>query len=122
MKSRLLRGIAAATLWTTAVSSTGCGYFLYSERRGNSGGGVDGGTMVMRLPDSPRHAPLEFRLVTSDRRVLVRKLAVVGSDVHGQAIDLQLGAPVQETIYLEVMNADGASARFPTSIELPRTP
>jgi hypothetical protein len=168
MKGRMLRGIAAATLLTTAVSSTGCGYFLYPERRGNTGGGVDGGTLVMdllwllpgivpgvvalivdfssgavyrgghgsgiavrmsprghvavRLPDSPTRAQLEFRLVTSEDRMLAHEVAFVGPTVHGRSVELQLGGPVQpnETIYLEVVSATGASARFPTSIEIGR--
>lgn len=167
MKGRLIRGIAATTLLTTAVSSTGCGYFLYPERRGNSGGSVDGGTLVMdllwllpglvpgvvalivdfssgaiytgrgtrtavrmspnshvavRLPESPNPAQLEFRLVTTDHRVLAQKVAFVGPSVHGRAIELQIGDSVQpsEKIYLEVVTADGASARFPTWMEVAR--
>ena len=48
MKSRWIGGIVATTLLTTAVAPTGCGYFLYPERRGNSGN-VDGGVLVMDL-------------------------------------------------------------------------
>jgi hypothetical protein len=50
MKTRLMHAIVATTLLTTtAVGTTGCGYFLHPERRGNTGGGVDGGTLVMDL-------------------------------------------------------------------------
>jgi hypothetical protein len=48
MQNRLASGIVAATLLTTAVAPTGCGYFLYPERRGNTSN-VDGGTLVMDL-------------------------------------------------------------------------
>jgi len=167
MKGRLIRGVAATTLLTTAVSSTGCGYFLYPERRGNSGN-VDAATLVMdllwlipgvvpgvvalivdfssgaiyrghgryavrmsprghlavHLPDSPSPAQLQFRLVTSDHRILVQKLASVGPSIHDQSVELQLGDSVKsnpnETIYLEVVNAAGAATRFPASMEVAR--
>lgn len=47
MKTSLLRKVAFATLVWLGVSSAGCGYILYPERRGNSGGSIDGGTLVM---------------------------------------------------------------------------
>ena len=43
------RAIAFSTLLAFGASSVGCGYILYPERRGNSGGTVDGGTLVMDL-------------------------------------------------------------------------
>lgn len=48
MKRRFVSAIVATTLLATAVAPTGCGYFLYPERRGNSGN-VDGGVLVMDL-------------------------------------------------------------------------
>src|SRR6266496_5314584 len=48
MRYRLISGITAIALATTTVGSVGCGYFLYPERRGNSGN-VDGGVLVMDL-------------------------------------------------------------------------
>lgn len=41
------RAIALTTAITLA--STSCGYILYPERRGQSGGAIDGGTLVMDL-------------------------------------------------------------------------
>ena len=41
------RAIALTTALTLA--STSCGYILYPERRGQSGGTIDGGTLVMDL-------------------------------------------------------------------------
>ncbi|HET9987589.1 MAG TPA: hypothetical protein VFQ65_03700 [Kofleriaceae bacterium] len=41
------RAIAFSTLLAFGASSVGCGYILYPERRGNSGGTMDGGTLVM---------------------------------------------------------------------------
>ena len=41
------RAIALTTAITLA--STSCGYILYPERRGQSGGTIDGGTLVMDL-------------------------------------------------------------------------
>ena len=38
-----------ATLLATAMSTAGCGYILHPERRGNSGPGVDGASLVMDL-------------------------------------------------------------------------
>jgi hypothetical protein len=49
MKHRWTRAIALTTLLTVTTSSIGCGYVLYPERRGNPGGTVDGGTLVMDL-------------------------------------------------------------------------
>lgn len=49
MRTRLITGLLAGTLLATALAPTGCGYFLYPERRGNTGGNIDGGTMVMDL-------------------------------------------------------------------------
>jgi len=49
MKVRLITGLLATTLLATTLAPAGCGYLLYPERRGNSGGSIDGGTMVMDL-------------------------------------------------------------------------
>ncbi|MEO6776644.1 MAG: hypothetical protein ABI467_27130 [Kofleriaceae bacterium] len=43
------RAIAFSTLLAFGASSIGCGYILYPERRGNRGGMIDGGTLVMDL-------------------------------------------------------------------------
>lgn len=40
---------ATAALATATIPNTGCGYLLHPERRGNSGGVIDGGTLVMDL-------------------------------------------------------------------------
>jgi hypothetical protein len=47
MKLPFLRAIAFTTLLGLGTSQIGCGYILYPERRGNSGGSIDGGTLVM---------------------------------------------------------------------------
>lgn len=49
MKGRLITGVLTATLLAAALPPAGCGYFLYPERRGNSGGRVDGAILVMDL-------------------------------------------------------------------------
>jgi hypothetical protein len=49
MKMSWMRAVAAATLITLGASSVGCGYILYPERRGNRGGAIDGGTLVMDI-------------------------------------------------------------------------
>jgi hypothetical protein len=43
------RALALTTLIAFATSTMGCGYILYPERRGNAGGTIDGGTLVMDL-------------------------------------------------------------------------
>jgi hypothetical protein len=43
------RALALTTLIAFATSTMGCGYVLYPERRGNPGGTIDGGTLVMDL-------------------------------------------------------------------------
>ena len=49
MKSQFSRAIALATMLTVATSAVDCGYVLHPERRGNNGGEVAGGTLVMDL-------------------------------------------------------------------------
>ncbi|MFV8783344.1 hypothetical protein ACNKU7_13085 [Microbulbifer sp. SA54] len=41
MKKSVKRGVAATCLLTLALNLTACGYFLYPERKGQSGGRVD---------------------------------------------------------------------------------
>ncbi|MEJ7596649.1 MAG: hypothetical protein WKG01_01965 [Kofleriaceae bacterium] len=48
MKGQLLAGLTATTLLTTAVGSSGCGYILHPERRGNTGT-IDGTTLILDL-------------------------------------------------------------------------
>jgi hypothetical protein len=47
MRTRWTQRIAAGV--AAIVLSAGCGYFLHPERRGNRGGGVEAGTLVMDL-------------------------------------------------------------------------
>jgi hypothetical protein len=159
MSNRWIRSVAAAPLLSTALGSFGCGYLLYPERRGNRGGSVDGGTLVMDLlwlipgiipgavalivdftsgamyrshgdryavtippdgrvavllPESPQPAQLEVRLTTSAHRVVARRTALVGPQLHKQTVELQIEASAQlkphEQIYLEVVLANEAAA------------
>ena len=41
MKQSIKRGVAASCLLTLALNLTACGYFLYPERKGQTGGRVD---------------------------------------------------------------------------------
>ena len=41
MKSSIKRGVAASCLLTLLLNLTACGYFLYPERKGQTGGRVD---------------------------------------------------------------------------------
>ena len=38
-----------AMLATAALPTAGCGYLLHPERRGNDGGTIDGGSLIMDL-------------------------------------------------------------------------
>jgi hypothetical protein len=49
MTNRWIRAVAATTMLSFGVGSIGCGYLLHPERRGNRGGYVAGGTLVMDL-------------------------------------------------------------------------
>ncbi|HEY4238859.1 MAG TPA: hypothetical protein VGM88_03555 [Kofleriaceae bacterium] len=46
MKLPLLRSTALALTVTTAMSVSGCAWMLHPERRGNTGGAIDGGMLV----------------------------------------------------------------------------
>lgn len=46
MTSRWLRKFAFTALLATAPSVAGCAYILHPERRGNTGGAIDGGMLV----------------------------------------------------------------------------
>jgi hypothetical protein len=165
MKDRIVGGILATTLLTAALTTAGCGYFLYPERRGNTGGGVDGGTLVMdllwllpglvpgvvalivdfssgaiyvgrgsrmavrmspgghvavRLPQSAKPARLDLRLVTADRQIVAQRTALVGPSVGPRSVELQVAWAIHDTLYLEIVSEDGASLRFPTSIQVAR--
>ena len=48
MSLRYLRAFALTAL-VFLLGNLGCGYILYPERRGNRGGVIDGGTLVMDL-------------------------------------------------------------------------
>jgi hypothetical protein len=88
------------------------------------------GRLAVRLPRSSTPTHLEFRLVTASHRVLARKTALVGPSVpDGQSIEFAVGDAVRaqtnqggvgpsEEIFLEVQDERGASARFPTSMEV----
>jgi hypothetical protein len=86
------------------------------------------GHVAVRLPRAKTPTWLEFRLVTASHRVVAQKTAFIGpSTPDGQSIDLVVGeatrsngaaAGARDPIFLEVETERGASARFPTSIEV----
>jgi hypothetical protein len=77
------------------------------------------GHVAVRLPHASTPTRLQFRLVTSSQRIVAQKTAFVGPSTHGQSIDLDLrGVATREKITLEMRTETGASARFPTSMEL----
>jgi hypothetical protein len=87
-----------------------------------------GGHVAVRLPRASTPTRLELRLVTASHRVLARKTASTGpSSQEVQSIDLELGEAARprqgglgtgEEIFLEVQTERGASARFPTPMEI----
>jgi hypothetical protein len=88
------------------------------------------GHVAVRLPRSSTPTRLAFRLVTASHRVIAEKTALIGpSSPDGQSIDLEVGgatrsnarqgsASASEAIFLEVRTESGASARFPTPMEV----
>jgi hypothetical protein len=79
------------------------------------------GRLAVRVPESRQSAQLEFRLITADR-VIARQTAFIGPDIHNQSVELRIDPAARpsahETMYVEVATATGATARFPTSIEM----
>jgi hypothetical protein len=75
--------------------------------------------VAVGLPRSPTLLRLEFRLVTRSERVLAGEAAVIGpSSLNEQSVELRVGAADRnEEVYLEVRTENGATARFPTSLE-----
>lgn len=79
------------------------------------------GRVAVRVPDSQRDARLELRLVTDKQRVVARTTANVGPKLHGQTVELRVAAAERsEPLYLEVVGANGQTARFPTAMEVAR--
>jgi hypothetical protein len=69
------------------------------------------GRLALQVPHATRPGQVEFRLVTASHQVLARKVALVGpGHSRGESVELQLPAPVQEPVYLEVESQDGKSA------------
>ena len=61
------------------------------------------GRVALQVPHAARPGQVEFRLVTASHQVLARKIALVGPGHNkGESVELQVGAPVQEPVYLEV--------------------
>jgi hypothetical protein len=89
------------------------------------------GRVAVRLPRATTPTRLEFRLVTASARVLARRTTVIGpSTPDGQSVELRVGDSVRpeaaptpvgggrtEAIYLELRTENGATARFPTSLQ-----
>ena len=76
------------------------------------------GRVTLQVPRAARPGRVEFRLVTASHQILARTTAVVGPG-HGQgeSVELQLAAPAQEPVYLEVERQDGKTARLSAAIE-----
>jgi len=98
------RAIALTTALTLA--STSCGYILYPERRGQSGGAIDGGTLVMDLLWLlPGIVPgVVFLIVdfTTGCMYVSGRVAMNSHGDHNVAIKLQ-DSPTARTIDLAVV-------------------
>ena len=80
------------------------------------------GRVALQVPHAARPGQVEFRLVTASHQVLARKTALVGpGHSKGETVELQIGAPVHEPVYLEVEEQDGKTegrtARLSAAIE-----
>jgi hypothetical protein len=152
------RAIAFSTLLAFGASSVGCGYILYPERRGNAGGTIDGGTLVMdllwlipgivpgvvflivdftsgamyvngrvamransngnvaiKLKDQAKAKQLELRIVTESHRVLDAKVANVGPAIHGQSVELHVGA-THEKVFLQIIDHEHDPMQMPIEV------
>jgi hypothetical protein len=114
----LIPGIIPGVVALIVDFSSGAIY----EKRGERVAVVvhSGERVSLRVPESAQPAQLQVRLVSSDQHVVASKTATVGPDIHGQTIELAVAAEPSRNgpLYLEVVGADGASARFPTTMEL----
>jgi hypothetical protein len=80
------------------------------------------GRVALQVPHAARPGQVEFRLVTASHRVVARTIALVGpGHSRGEVVELQVGAPVEEPVYLEVEARDGKwdgkAARLSAAIE-----
>jgi len=105
----LLAGIVPGVVALVVDFSSG-GIYISGSRRVGLHLSPDG-RVALQVPHASRPGQVEFRLVTASNRVLARKVALVGpGHSRGESIDLQVSAPVEEPVYLEVESQDGASA------------
>ena len=77
------------------------------------------GRVALQVPHAARPGRVEFRLVTASHEILAHKTALVGPGHNkGESVELQLGAPAQGPVYLEVETENGQSARLASAIEM----
>jgi hypothetical protein len=105
----LIPGIIPGVIALVVDFSSG-GIYVSGSRRMGLHLSPDG-RVTLQVPHAARPGQVEFRLVTAAHQVLARRVALVGpGHSHGESIELQLAAPVQEPVYLEVETQDGTSA------------
>jgi hypothetical protein len=105
----LIPGIIPGVIALVVDFSSG-GIYVSGSRRVGLHLSPDG-RVALQVPHATRPGQVEFRLVTASHQVLARKVALVGpGHSRGESIELQLAAPVQEPVYLEVESQDGKSA------------
>jgi hypothetical protein len=77
------------------------------------------GRVALQIPHATRPGRVELRLVTASHEILAHKTALVGpGHSKGESVELQLGAPAKEPVYLEIETESGQSARTATAIEM----
>jgi hypothetical protein len=112
----LIPGIIPGVIALVVDFSSG-GIYISGSRRMGLRLSPDG-RVALQVPHAARLGQVEFRLVTASHQVLARKIALCGpGHEKGESVELQLGAPVHEPVYLEVERQDGRSARLSAAIE-----
>ena len=116
----LIPGIIPGVIALVVDFSSGAIYISGSRRVGLQLS--PDGRVALQVPHAARPGQVEFRLVTASHQVLARKVALVGpGHNHGQSVELQVGTPVKEPVYLEVESQDGKTegrtARLTAAIE-----
>jgi hypothetical protein len=116
----LIPGIIPGVIALVVDFSSG-GIYISGSRRMGLHLSPDG-RVALQVPHAARPGQVEFRLVTASHQVLARKSALVGpGHDKGESIELQVGAPVHEPVYLEVERQDGKTvgrtARLSAAIE-----
>ena len=113
----LLPGVVPGVIALVVDFSSGAIYV-----RGGSALRLEPGSrLAVRLPEAAKPGRLDFRLVSSSRGIVARKMAAVGPAIPaGSSVELAIdaSAPADESLRLEVVNESGQIAELPTALEV----